>query len=155
MDTLPGPLFAPRPGWGGQLRAWLQGDGSLALFRLLVFAAAVLIISSLAHSLRAPHVAQIMPSPSATGTSYAFIAAAGQSMTHLVTLALTAYVTQQHIALDSAERLCAITTLTQTKTHPLVVGEQVIFSSDTLAQAVITAKTLTSLQHSAWQRLVR
>ena len=45
--SLPGPQFVPRPGWGGRLQQWLTHNAYIAVFRLVIVVALVLLGRSL------------------------------------------------------------------------------------------------------------
>lgn len=150
-------MFRPRPGWGGQLRRWLHDNLYMAVFRLLIVSATVLIVSSLIHSWKDVQLAH-SPSPTTTPATavYEFVADHGIGLTQLAARAVDAYLNAQNVRLDAVRHLYAVDSLARTAGwRRLTAGEKVTFDTETLARAVISAKALTSQQYFAWSRLLR
>ena len=65
---MPSPLFTPRPGWGGLFREWLRENAYLAVFRLVLFVAIVVLVQSIVRN-RPPEQPALSPSPSSDASA--------------------------------------------------------------------------------------
>lgn len=158
--TLPGPDFAPRPGWGGQLRGWFSANTYTFVFRMVVLIAVILIVRSI--WLRAPAIdLALSPSPTTSPRdSFGFTIKAnpGDGMTNLAARAVDLFVAVQSriIRLDAAQHLFAVDTLARaTCWCPVRVGQPTTFATASIASAVDAALAMTPAQHAAWSRLLR
>ena len=156
---IPSPMFTPRPGWGGRLRAWLRDNFYVLLFRLIVLVAVLLIISSLIRAWKsAPVVVSPSPTPSSQNWTFETATEPGQGMTHLAAWAVDAYATQHdpQIELTAVEHLFAVDALARlTGWRSLERGEEVQFSADDIAVIITRAQSLSPAQRSAWAKLLR
>lgn len=154
-NSLPSPVFRPRPGWGGQLKSWMHDNLYLAIFRILVVTGLVLIGGAFIHSWDVAH----RPTPSTLpiiSASYTRTATHGQGMTDLARAALGQYLTEHPQRLDAAQFLFSIDTLARfAGWRPLALGEQISFQSDTIADILTLANALTPRQHTAWAHLLK
>ena len=156
-SALPGPQFVPRPGWGGQLRRWFQHNIYIALFRLVIVVALVM----LAHSLWSSTPPQIAVSPPPTPgelTGFTIKARPGDGMTNLAARAVDLYIAVQSriIRLDAAQHLFAVDTLARTTCWcPLKDGQSVSFTNINIAASVEAALGMTPAKHAAWSRLLK
>ncbi len=157
-STLPGPQFKARPGWGGQLYAWLTHHAYSIVMRILILA----IIFIVGRSLYLLPNASTQPLASTTPISNAdahitLNAQPREGMTHLAEHALSIYAeTQTTPSLDAAQHLFAIDALARrTCWCALTPGQAVSFSIETLENVVRDARALTPAQYRAWSALVR
>lgn len=158
MGELPSPIFQPRPGWGGKLKRWFHNHGGMHMLQMLILV--ILVLTSLAMIRRwdQAQLATATPSasPDATQSKYSFIAAYGVGLTHISAQAVDAYTADQKITLTAVEHLYAVDSLArQLGWRDLALGEKVIFSSQRLAETIISAKALTPQQRTAWSRFLR
>lgn len=156
---IPSPMFTPRPGWGGKLSNWLQDNLYILLFRIVVLAAIVLIITSLIRAWKVSPLAA-SPSPTPTSQNWEFKTATlpGQGMTDLAAWAINAYSAQHdpQIKLTAVEHLFAVDALAhKTGWRHLEVREEFEFSADDIATIIQQAKSLSPIQRSAWARFLK
>lgn len=157
--TLPGPDFAPRPGWGGQLRSWLSTNTYTFVFRTVVLIAIILVARSV--WLHAPAIdLALSPSPTTSPReSFGFTIKAnpGDGMTNLAARAVDLFVAVQSriIRLDAAQHLFAVDTLARTTCWcSLKANQTVSFTNVDIMTAVDSALAMTPAQHAAWARLL-
>ncbi|HUO75725.1 MAG TPA: hypothetical protein VMU12_02310 [Candidatus Paceibacterota bacterium] len=156
---LPGPMFRARPGWGGRLREWMHENLYVIVFRLLLLAAAGLVIASLLNHHATPEAP--VPSPTATPTAYdAYyqVALAGEGMTHLAAKTINDYSDDQipPLKLDAIQHLFAVDTLARTAGwRRLRLGDEVSFRTSVIQDVIFLAKALTPAQRAAWARFLR
>jgi len=155
---LPGPMFRPRPGWGGRLRGWLSGNVYVVVFRLLLLAAAALVVASLVGR-HEPETA--FPSPTASPFAYDTyyqVALAGEGMTHLAAKTVDDYSHDQipPLTLDAVQHLFAVDALARLAGWKrMELGDGVSFRTAVVADVVATAQSLTPAQRTAWSRLLQ
>ncbi|MCC6404875.1 MAG: hypothetical protein IT405_00625 [Candidatus Yanofskybacteria bacterium] len=156
--ALPGPLFTPRPGWGGKLRIWFSEHAYLLVFRLVVVCALVLIVRSFWVA-RTPQEAERSPVPRAPVESvFVLTAQSGDGITtlaaHAIDLRLAAG--PAALRLDGAQHLFAVDSLARLAGWaPLSVGQEVRFESSDITTTILHALTLPPHQHAAWERVLR
>jgi hypothetical protein len=152
---LPSPLFRARPGWGGQLREWLADNAYVIAFRLLLLAAAVLVVASLVGR-HEPETA--LPSPTVIPRAYdAYdeVALAGEGMTHLAAKAVDDYSADQipPLRLDAVQHLFAVDALARGAGWiRMELGDGVSFRTADIVDIVARAQSLTARQRAAWAR---
>jgi hypothetical protein len=151
------PDFTPRPGWGGQLAAWLRSDKGRAVVRAAaLFAVAVAAATTIRSGAR--HLA---PQPSPTPSPEPVITVPvpeGGGVTHAARLALFEYLALQPVplALEPDQALFAEDWLARRiEAYRPVPGQLVEFPRELLAAAILKAQSLTPQERAAWSRLVR
>ena len=157
---IPGPLFSARPGWGGRIARWLSHNASMAVFRLVILLALILIGRSIWIRLPARQ-SSFEPMASASPESrgdIVLVASRGDGMTTLAAHALDLYIATSNnlIRLTAAQHLFAVDTLARSAGwKALNVGQSVVFTRDALASVVSAAQALTPAQRAAWGKFLR
>ncbi|MCC6934365.1 MAG: hypothetical protein IT406_01565 [Candidatus Yanofskybacteria bacterium] len=155
--ALPGPLFTPRPGWGGKLRAWLTDHAYLLVFRVVLLVALLLIGRSLWHARSLPSTS---PAPTPTpviAQNIALTARPGDGLTDLAARAIDLLLASGSatIRLDAAQHLFAVDSLARAMGwRRLLLNEELLFKTSDITAAVLQALTLSPSRHAAWERLL-
>jgi len=159
-SSLPGPQFAPRPGWGGQLKRWFSDNAYSIVFRLVIFCALILVARSLWVNLPSRSLSST-PTPAPTAQDIRGLtvtAQPGDGMTDLAARALDLYLAVQSrmIRLDAAQHLFAVDTLARIVCWCSVeVDQEVTFASANIESVIERALALTPAQKAAWTRLLK
>ena len=149
---LPGPHFAPRPGWGGQLKAWLSTHIRMMLFRGALVLAAALIVTSFWRTVPTQEPAEDHEQTPAISET----AARGEGTSHLAARALDRALIDRTQTLDPVERTWAIQLLVEPWTGlRLEPGMQMDFPLHDIADAIDRAKALSPTQRQALKRYLR
>jgi hypothetical protein len=162
---MPSPLFSPQPGWGGRLREWLSENAYLAVFRLVLFVAIVVLVQSIIRN-RPPAPLATSPSPTLAPAveGYRPVAARGEGASHLARRALNDYLSEfpGQGPLTDAEKAYAVDILWRgavaaASRTPFVLheGDSLFFPYSTLEAAVTAAKAMTPAERAAWSRPAR
>lgn len=157
-SMLPGPQFKARPGWGGQLYAWLTHHAYSIVMRILILAIIFIVVRSLYLLPNTPAQPLESTTPiSNADTQITLNAQAEEGMTHLAERALSVFAeTHSNLSLDATQHLFAIDALARrTCWCALTPGQSVVFSVDTLESVIRDAHALTPAQYRAWSALVR
>ena len=156
--NLPGPLFTPRPGWGGKLSKWLGENLYIFIFRLVVLAALFLIVFSLVSAWRTnPPLPSPTPEPLSQNWTFHTAASSGEGMTDLAAWAVDAYLTRHdpQVSLSAVEHIYTVDRLSRlVGWHRLEVGEEIEFDADDIASIIERAYSLPA-QRDAWARFLR
>ena len=159
-ENLPGPQFTPRPGWGGQLREWFTRNAYIVVFRLVIFAALVLVAHSLWVHLPA-RTADIRASATPTPQELKGLtvkANPGDGMTNLAARALDLYVALQtsQLRLSAAQHLAAVDTLSRSVCWCPVARDQIVtFATADIVHAIDSALRLSPAALRAWSAYLR
>jgi len=105
-------MFTPRPGWGGKLRRWAQGNLYFILFRLIIVSIVVWVGSTIISSYKTAQ-SNIEPTPTPTDTqnndAYPATAEAGWGLSDMAAAALNDYLTDHPTEkLSRVEHLWAV-----------------------------------------------
>ncbi len=76
--SLPGPLFTPRPGWGGQLNTWLRSHSNTVITTIILITVIALTASILWNRLPARTASYESPRETPVTVSIDVLAIAGQ-----------------------------------------------------------------------------
>lgn len=153
-NELPSPIFKSRPGWGGQLKAWMDNNLYQAIFRIVLLTVAVTITGAVIRSWDMSQQVRVSPTPSPL-TAYQFTVARNQSISGIARQAVAQYLVQTSIVIDGAQMLYATDALAhQAGWKPVEVGSVFSFDISTIANIVTKAQALTPTQRAAWQRLL-
>lgn len=159
-SDIPSPLFAPRPGWGGQLAAWFRSHAYLITFRTVLILAVVIVGISI-YRAGSQSGEALLPTPTASPDeldTISITAAPGQGMTHLAAAAVDTWSSHQNppALLSPAEHLFAVDTLARAAGwRPVARDESVSFLTAYVAAIVDQATSLSPAQSAAWQRLLK
>lgn len=163
---MPSPLFSPRPGWGGRLREWLRENAYLAVFRLVLFVAIVVLIQSIVRN-RPPQPSALSPSPSTDASAvegHRPVAVRGDGASQLAQRALIEHLTEypDRGPLSPAEQAFAVDVLWRGAVQaaarvPFVLhaGDSLFFPHATIEAAISAAKTMTPAERARWSRPAR
>lgn len=152
LDDLSGaelksPIFAPRPGWGGQLRHWFAEGGSLLLFRLALAIALVLILVALIRQPSSPAETRTISDNRISVPPVTIGVRSGDGMYALAMRAIDWYTASHGIRLDEIERIGATDSLVNlTGPHQLKPGQVVDFDAQNVAAAINYAQNLSPTQ---------
>jgi hypothetical protein len=157
---LPSPLFTPQPGWGGRFREWLRENAYLAVFRLVLFVAIVVLVMSIFRN-RPPASPDGSPSPSPAMAveGHRPVAARGDGASQLAKRALSEHLAEYPVAapLTDAEQAFAVDMLWRGAVAaaarvPFVlhVGDSLFFPHATIEAAVTAAKAMTPAERATW-----
>ncbi len=161
---LPSPLFASRPGWGGQLKAWWHENAYPTTFRIVLLAAIILVAISITKH-RTPQTAVIIPTPTPViDDAYMETAARGEGLNRLAGRALDAYLVDTTSAkLDAIEHIWAIDRLVNIvismssvyTPQDIEPGQTVRFPTPAIEYAIREAKALSPAQRAALSKYVK
>jgi hypothetical protein len=162
-SSLPGPIFRPRPGWGGQLNAWFRANGAMLLFRTIVVGASIWSTSFIInyHEAAAP-APTLSPAPIAL-QAYTITARTGDTLTSVSIRALDEYLATSGEHLDRIEHLWAgdrITNAllsTSSRQYPVrpASGETVTIPATVIEYGIAEAHSLSVSQRHNLQKYVK
>jgi hypothetical protein len=162
---MPSPLFTPQPGWGGRLHEWLRENAYLAVFRLVLFVAIVILVQSiLRHRAPVPEPLASPGVPPASVQGHRPVASPGDSATALAARALEAHLAAfpDRGPLDAVQRLASVDRLAREavatssrQPFELNPGDSLFFPYAAVDAAIGAAKALTPAQRAAWSRYLR
>lgn len=156
--SLPGPLFTPRPGWGGQLNAWLRSHSNTFITTIILIAVIALTASILWNRLPARTASYESPRETPVAASIDVLAIAGDGVYSLSSRAIDLYCTVREpiIKLDSIEHIAAVTILTNDiGSRNLEPNDVLSFPVSDLQDAISSAQHLSSRQRAAWGKLLQ
>jgi hypothetical protein len=149
--NLAGPVFKPRPGWGGQLKNWAKTTFELVPTIGILGLAGVLLIVHLAArdlNLEAKPLANSVDLQEVkTNNSIAETAVEGQGTIHLARQALETFLKDRSIQLVDEQKTYAEMELASIIGDPeLQPGDTISFKLSDIANAINSAKQLTQDQ---------
>lgn len=154
--TAPGPIFEPRPGWGGKLKKWakkyiLGGDCTLCRNAryALVFGIVVLIIMT-------PKINEKkQPSP-ITESGFSETIRHGDGQTHLARRILAKYLAKNtEIDLNEGQKIFIETILREAIPDILKTGNEVKLESNQIKTAIEKSELLTPSQIHQWEKYTK
>lgn len=156
--NLAGPVFKPRPGWGGQLKNWAKATfepaptiGILGLIGVL----AIVHLSVKDLNLEAKPLANIQQEVK-TINSIAETATKGQGAIHLARRALATFLNDRSIQLSNEQRVYAEMQLASLTGDPdLKPGDTISFRLSDIANAINSARQLSQDQLKQLEAFVK
>ena len=153
------PEFAPRTGWGVRMASWCRHNAGTWMVRLFI----VIILPIGMADLGYRFARHVWPVPSPAGTvepqvALAVPVLAGEGVIHAARLALYEYAATRPVppAMAPEQLLFAEDWLSrQIPVAEPSPGQELTFSYDLLARAILLAQSLTPQQRASWSRYVK
>lgn len=143
-----GPIFEPRPGWGGQLKTWSENNWRWVLPAILL----VTLLSVMGHYLATPKQESVdsitTPSPTPFRDFMHITVNRGDSRTTLARRALMLYLTANpEISLSPEQKLHAENLLVaKIPADQMIAGTKLEFNPNDIVEAITAAEKLTPSQ---------
>ena len=158
ISNLAGPVFKPRPGWGGQIKNWLKATfepvptiGILGLIGVL----AIVHLAVKDLNLEAKPLANA-PQEVKTGNSIVETATRGQGAIHLARQALATFLNDRSIQLSNEQRVYAEMQMASLTGDPdLKPGDTISFRLSDIANAINSARQLSQDQLKQLEAFVK
>ncbi len=156
--SLPGPLFTPRPGWGGQLHTWLRSHSNTLITTIILIAIIALTASILWDRLPARTDSYETPRETPVAASIDVLALPGDGVYSLSSRAIDLYCASSDpiIKLDGIERVAAASALAnEIGSRNLEPNDVLSFPVSNLQDAISSAQHLSPRQRAAWGKLLQ
>jgi len=149
---LKGPIFKPRPGWGGKLNNWLKNNFESKILPALAIAA--IAVGSYAYLDKNTEAQPVVNNGKSETVEKSI--QPGQSTTHVVRAIITDYLNKNGFDLSAPQKVYMETYLVSRLERKIYkTGETLSLKTADLDQAIEKAKSLTSQQIQAWSRYVK
>lgn len=156
---LPGPLFTPRPGWGGKLRVWLRANGVKTLATLIVVSAS---IGATSYIINRRDSVSVTPTASPTPIAipgYTITARTGDTLTSISTRALDDHLKASGEQLDRIARLWAVDRITNALLTPYPArptsGQVITIPTTVIEYGIAEATSLSPTQRKNLQKYLK
>lgn len=158
--NLAGPVFKPRPGWGGQIKNWLKATFEpIPTIGILGLAGVLLIVHLSVKDLNPepkPFAKSSETQEIKTSNSISETATKGQGAIHLARQALATFIKDRSIQLSNEQRVYAEMQLASLTGDPeLNPGDTISFRLSDIANAINSTKQLSQDQLKKLEAFVK